>query len=75
MNTRDVRSQIIEEIKKTLPAEARGSRDRNTLAGTLLSALVMSRELGFSKDEIIGAVKEEWLHLVELDNKTVKGAK
>lgn len=71
----DFRSTMIRSIQEQMPKEMLGARDMNTLRGTLLSALVMARGMGFTKDEVIGTTKEEWLHLVELDNRTVKGAK
>lgn len=71
----DARKDILTSVKQSLPKEAIGSRDLNTMRGTVFSALAMARVMGFTKDETLAAMKEEWLHLVELDNRTVKGTK
>lgn len=71
----DARRDIMKSVKDSLPKEAMTSRDENTMRGSIFTSLVIARHLGFTKDETLAVVKEEWLHLTEIDNRTVKGAK
>ncbi len=71
----DARRDIMESVKDALPKEAMTSRGANVMRGSIFTSLVIARHLGFTKDETLAVVKEEWLHLTEIDNHTVKGAK
>lgn len=68
------RKKVIDATKQSIPPGARGTREAAPAHGSLLASLVMARELGFKKAEVMAMVQEEWLHLTEIDNKTVKGA-
>lgn len=73
--TLESRKALIDAVKGAVTDSMRGSRDEQATRGSILSTLAFVRSLGFTKDEVMALVKEEWLHLTSIDNRTVKGEK
>lgn len=78
MNTRKVmdnetRMRLIRSVKESMDSSMKGARDDVSARGSVLAALTFARIMGFTKDETLAMVKEEWLHLTSIDDKTVRG--
>lgn len=69
--TPEIRREVIAATKLALADTPRGARNEPALKTTLLSAAAMARHMGFTRDDVLFLLRDEWRHLTELDSTTV----
>lgn len=70
--TPEVRRGVIEATKTAMAEVPKGIRHEAMMKTTMLSTLVMARHLGYSRDETWFLLRDEWRHMTELDNTTIR---
>jgi hypothetical protein len=74
--TPELRQSVIGATKEAMAAVPAGVRDAGAIKTTLLSVAVMARHMGYTRDELMFALRDEWGHMTALDSRTVvKGGK
>lgn len=70
--TPEVRKTVIEATKHAMKDVPKGSHNDPMMKTSLLSTLVMARHLGYSRDELLFMLRDEWRHMTELDSTTIR---
>jgi hypothetical protein len=68
----EVRREVIEATKTAMADVPKGARHEAMMKTTMLSTLVMARHLGYTRDEVMFLLREEWRHMTDLDSTTVR---
>ena len=68
----EVRKEVIVATKKAMETVPKGIKHDPMMKTSLLSTLVMARYLGYTRDEMLFMVRDEWRHLTELDPTTFR---
>lgn len=68
----EIRKEIIVATKKAMESVPKGAKNDPMMKTSMLSTLVMARYLGYSRDEAMAMLRDEWRHMTELDSTTIR---